>query len=65
MGRPKTANNILDAFKKNPNRARPNEPKPESGFRKTAPGHLTDLEQACWEEIVEQAPVGVLTSAGA
>ena len=66
MGRPKTASNILDArgaFKKNPDRARPNEPKPKPKFRKTPPKHLTDLRKVCWKEIVKQVPAGVLTNA--
>jgi len=66
MGRPKTATNILDArgaFKKNPDRARPKEPKPKGKFRKTPPTHLTDLQKTCWKEIVKQVPPGVLTEA--
>ena len=65
MSRPRIATKILDArgtFRKDPDRARPNEPKPAKGdFRKQSPGYFSDLEKKCWKEIVKSAPEGVLT----
>lgn len=66
MARPKKASNILDlkgAFKKNPNRARPDEPIPEGEFSKEPPKHFDAHEIMMWRELVDQAPAGVLTSA--
>lgn len=66
MARPRTATNILDArgaFKKNPNRARPNEPKVEAKFRKSPPKRLTEDQRQAWRELVKAVPAGVLTAA--
>lgn len=66
MGKPRTATNILEskgAFKKNPNRKRPNEPKVTNPFPTSAPEQLSDEQVACWNEIVSIAPAGVLTGA--
>lgn len=65
-GRPRKPSNILElsgAFKHNPNRARPNEPKPEGTLNLRAPVHMTQGMKKCWKEIVKVAPAGVLTSA--
>ena len=65
MVRPRTATTLLDlsgAFKKNPNRARPDEPEVDTNIDKTAPGHLEELEKRCWDELVRQIPAGVLSS---
>lgn len=66
MARPRTASNILDArgaFRKNPNRARPNEPKVKGAFRKTPPKRLLGLQKDAWRELVKAVPAGVLTGA--
>lgn len=65
MGRPRTATATLEligAFKKNPQRARKDEPKPAGSFPKTPPRHLSDAEKKMWKEIVKAVPTGVLTS---
>lgn len=66
MARPRTASNILDArgaFRKNPQRARPNEPKVTDPIADHAPAHLDEAEQGCWRELRDQIPAGVLTAA--
>lgn len=68
MARPRTATNILDArgaFRQNPQRARPDEPKPKTPFRKSPPAHLEPAQRAVWKELVKQIPAGVLTGADA
>lgn len=68
MARPRTATNILDArgaFQKDPQRKRPDEPKPKTKFRKNAPAHLTAEQRSVWKELVRQIPAGVLTGADA
>lgn len=65
MGRQHVPTKVLDlsgAFKKHPERARPNEPTVETKFDKSAPAHLDAHEQRCWDEIVKQIPAGVLSS---
>jgi len=65
MSRPRIATKILDArgaFRKDPQRARPNEPKPAKGtFRRAPPKQFSPKEKSCWKEIVRSAPEGVLT----
>ncbi len=51
------------AFKKNPNRARPNEPISDVKFPVTAPLHFDELQTATWHEVVKIVPAGVLTGA--
>lgn len=66
MPRPRTATNILEAkgaFRKDPQRARPNEPKVLSPFPASPPDFLAGDECGCWREIVAAAPAGVLTGA--
>jgi len=66
MGRPRKATNVLDlkgAFKKDPQRKRPDEPIPEGEFKTEPPEHFSDEEIAMWNELIKQAPAGVLTSA--
>jgi len=66
MARPRTATNILDArgaFKKNPGRARPNEPKVSAKFKKTPSKRLDDSQRAAWRELIKAVPAGVLTGA--
>lgn len=65
MARPRTPTTILDArgaFKKNPNRARPDEPD-ANGDLGEPPPHLTDYEQECWNEFVAGGFPGVLCKA--
>ncbi len=65
MGRPKTATNILQrtgAFKANPARKRPKEPKGKGHFPKAAPKHLSADEKAMWRDIVKRVPDGLLTN---
>jgi len=64
MSRNRTATNILEArgaFKKNPNRARPDEPESIGPFPKEPPEDLTDHQLSCWHEVVRITPAGVLT----
>jgi len=66
MARPRTATNILEArgaFRKDPQRKRPNEPKVDSAFPAKPPAHLDAAERKCWREVVRIAPAGVLTGA--
>jgi hypothetical protein len=66
MTRPRIASNILEArgtFRKNPQRARPDEPTVDAPFPSVPPSCLTDLEADSWREIVGIAPAGVLTAA--
>lgn len=68
MARPRTATNILEArgaFRANPARRRPAEPKPAGSFPSRPPPRLGADVRACWREIVSTAPAGVLTSADA
>jgi phage terminase small subunit len=63
MGRPRTATEILRTrgyFKKTPQRARPNEPKPAGAFKKRAPPWLTAAQRKEWRKILSIAPPGVL-----
>jgi hypothetical protein len=59
--KPTVVHQISGAFKKNPDRgrSRSNEPVPKAGIG-PAPAHLSEQEQACWDEIVNIAPNGVL-----
>ena len=64
MPRSRTATNVLEAkgaFKKDPQRRRPNEPQGNGVFDKTPPAHLKEEEKTCWAEVVELVPKGVLT----
>lgn len=66
MARPRTATNILDArgaFRKDPQRKRPHEPKPSETFPATCPAYLTEAQAECWHEVRRLCPDGVLTSA--
>lgn len=68
MARPKTPSNILDArgaFKKNPKRARPNEPEVKGKLQDDPPLHLDTHQKSCWLEIKRTVPAGVLTSSDA
>ena len=51
---------LSGAFRKNPQRARPNEPVGE-GPLGPPPDRLSDAEKAAWDEIARRAPRGVLT----
>lgn len=65
MARPRTPSNVLElrgAYKKNPNRAWPNEPKPNAPFG-DCPDRLDQGEREAWGEIVSQCCPGVLTAA--
>lgn len=65
MARPKTPTNILDArgaFKKNPKRARPNEPEVKGKIDAAPPQHLDAHARMCWQEIKDTVPAGVLTA---
>lgn len=53
--------NVLElsgALDKNPQRRRPNEPKPNAVLGEP-PAHLSDAEAGCWREIEHHAPPGV------
>lgn len=65
MARPRTPTAILEtrgAFKKNPQRRRPEEPKVGTGLGEP-PADLTALERAAWEQIARECAKGVLTGA--
>lgn len=67
MPRPRKPTATLEltgAFKKNPQRAaaRKGEPKP-SGPLGAPPDYLSETERACWNELSELSPAGVLTNA--
>ena len=65
MARPRTPTALLDArgaFKNHPERRRDGEPVVNTPLG-NPPAHMTELESACWFEIAELAPRGVLTSA--
>lgn len=64
MGRPRTPTKVIEmrgAFRKNPNRKR-TDPQVKGPIG-NAPKHLSAKEKKIWDEVVENAPVGVLTSA--
>jgi hypothetical protein len=61
MGRPRTPTAVLDAkgaFIKDPQRKRPNEPSTDRPLGK-APEHLSENEQALWDEIRKRLLPGV------
>lgn len=63
MARPRTPTNVLQlrgAFAKNPNRARPDEPKP-AGKIGQPPKYFDDDHRKVWKEIERSAAPGVLT----
>jgi hypothetical protein len=65
MGRPRTPSNVLDArgaFKKNPNRARPDEPSSE-GEVGAPPDCFTADQRAAWGDFTRTCHVGVLGGA--
>lgn len=65
MSRPRTPTTVLDmrgAFKANPARKRPDEPRP-TGELGDPPAHLDGATLAAWNELVAMAPPGVLTNA--
>jgi len=65
MARPRTPTAVLEArgsFKTHPERRRSGEPVVETPLG-NPPAHMGELEVACWFEIAELAPKGVLTSA--
>ena len=65
MGKPRTATAILEArgaFKNHPERKRKNEPKPAAAFPVRAPTRLTQEQKACWRQIVNITPPGVLAN---
>lgn len=65
MSRNRTPTNILElrgAFKKDPQRARKEEPKPEGQFKKTPPRHLNPEQKKTWKELTRLVAPGVLTS---
>ena len=56
MPKPRTPTNLLElkgAFKKNPNRARPEEPEPTAGLG-NAPKRFDKDHKAIWKELSEQ-----------
>lgn len=62
MARPRTPTKVLEmrgAFKKNPNRAR--EDAQAAGELTDPPEHVTDSVLQAWREIVQYAPLGVMT----
>lgn len=62
MARPRKPSNVLElngAFKKDPQRRRASV-KPPAGPVGDAPAHFDEHQLQCWNEVVEQAPPGVL-----
>lgn len=65
MARPRTPTKVLDArgsFKANPQRRRDSEPEVREPIG-NAPDYFAEDEHAAWQQIVNQAPMGVLTQA--
>ena len=65
MSRPRTPSNVLEAkgaFRKDPQRARPNEPAGKGKFNNDPPAYMNEQQIACWKEVVECVPGGVLTA---
>lgn len=65
MGRPRTPSNVLDArgaFKKNPNRARPDEPAVD-GEIGDPPERFTDGQRAAWFDFTLTCHAGVIGTA--
>ncbi|MEW8230367.1 MAG: hypothetical protein AB2745_08590 [Candidatus Thiodiazotropha endolucinida] len=66
MARNRTASNILElkgAFRKNPNRARKNEPKVDTAnVNKRPPAKLTADQKKTWRELIKAIPAGVLSN---
>lgn len=65
MARPRTPTNVLalrGAFKRHPERKRPDEPKPTRAIGE-CPARLDEGERAAWDEIVLTCCPGVLTNA--
>jgi len=63
MPRPRTATEILrakGAFRHDPQRERPAEPKPANELRANPPDYMTASQAAAWRRIVSIAPPGVL-----
>ena len=63
MARPRTPTNVLElrgAFAKNPQRKRPNEPKPEADVG-VPPKHFDESHKAIWKEIKKNSASGVMT----
>lgn len=68
MARPRTPTNILDArgaFKKDPKRARPNEPEVKENLSAVPPAYFDPYQQLCWREIRDTVPAGVLKASDA
>lgn len=65
MARPRLPTKILEmrgTFRDHPELRRPREPKPKAGgFPARAPSHMTAAQRACWREVTQAAPDGVLT----
>ena len=59
--KPTAVHELSGAYRKNPQRgrARANEPAPKAGIG-PAPGHLSEVESQCWDELVNIAPNGVM-----
>lgn len=63
MARPRKSSKVLElqgAFRKDPQRARPEEPQPTVRLPESAPDHLSDAAKKCWLELKRIAPEGVL-----
>jgi phage terminase small subunit len=54
--------NARGSFKHRPSRKRDNEPQVSEPLG-APPGHLTASQVKCWQEVAEQAPLGVLSQA--
>jgi phage terminase small subunit len=54
--------NARGSFRKNPQRKRENEPVVTDPLG-APPEHLTASQVTCWQEVAEQAPIGVLSLA--
>lgn len=67
MARPRTPTKVLElrgAFKKDPQRKRPNEPEVDTKtVNKKPPSRLTADQKKTWREIVKVIPAGVLSTA--
>ena len=62
LRKPTAIQELSGAFKKDPNRARPNEPDVQLEFDKSPPDHLTAHQQRVWDEVVRIIPAGVFSA---
>lgn len=64
MARPRKPTKLLEQagrLRKDPQRARPNEPEAPPGDWTVAPEYFDENQTAAWHDIVDQVPAGVLS----